>query len=80
MKNSYYGIPSEMNGHSINDVVKNLFNLLAFQYGTHSLQYVRVTDNFDVVRRLYCKDRPGTDKWWLAYHSRLNGNSVKPGL
>jgi hypothetical protein len=61
MTNRYF-TPSEMNKHSINDVIKNLFSLLAFQYMQHKLQYVRVDEKIDVGRQLSYKETGSKDE------------------
>lgn len=49
---NHYSTSSKMNGYSTNDIIRNLFDLLAFQYRQHELQFVRVDEKFDVVRQL----------------------------
>ena len=50
-----YTIPPGRTRISINDVIKNLFDLLSFKYARHELRYVRVEEKLDTVRALCSK-------------------------
>ena len=45
MKNSDFTDGSAVNQLSVNDVIRNLFKLLAFKYKSHDAHFTRVTDD-----------------------------------
>ena len=56
MKNNDQTVFSQANVLSINNVIKNLFSLLAFKYGKQEVKYIRRHGEVEVVRHFDVKE------------------------
>lgn len=55
-----YSVPSNKSRYSVNDVIKNLFDLLAFRYKHYELAYLPLEER-DVVKGLFYKGTGSND-------------------
>ena len=63
MKNHESPCMSEMNRPSVNDIIKNLFSLLAFKYKNHDVYFTSVVDNLTGGENYLTSVGSGKDDW-----------------